>query len=230
MGIDLPSFRIKIGLFNLSIRRSRKRYIHTDSVGTTTMALFYLTIFAVLTTTHISLSQPSYHTPQYIDTATSNSSTIYSYFSYLDLLDLESILQYNQIPLFKVTPQTIDYQSALLFNKTTVPLYVNSITLIENPLFLRFIGNKATHSYNGNVSKTERKQPKYPCIICDKSVTARSKAVSCDSCQKWTHVNCTSSLSLEQYNTLQESQTEFDFLCYKCSLGTLPFDGEHSLD
>ena len=50
------------------------------------------------------------------------------------------------------------------------------VTYFDDPILVQFIGNKAAHLYNGNVSKSNRK-PKYPCKTCNKAVTSRSKAV-----------------------------------------------------
>ena len=94
---------------------------------------------------------------------------------------------------------------------------------------MQFIGNKAAHLYNGNVSKTDRK-PKYPCTTCNKAVTTRSKAVSCDICEKWTHVQCTNSLSLDKYDALVLEKATFDYTCNLCIQNSLPFAHETVLD
>ncbi len=64
---------------------------------------------------------------------------------------------------------------------------------------------------------------KFPCTICSKSVTARSKAVSCDMCEEWTHVKCTKEISVQSYDEIVENDYELSFVCSKCSFLNLPF-------
>ena len=60
------------------------------------------------------------------------------------------------------------------------------------------------HSHPGPTpSSASGKKPRrvsYPCTVCDKGVTKASKAVSCDACNRWTHVKCSASISLSKYN------------------------------
>lgn len=37
---------------------------------------------------------------------------------------------------------------------------------------------------------TVSRAPRYPCLICAKDVRTNSKAVACESCDKWTHIKC----------------------------------------
>ena len=166
MGIDLPSYRIKIGLFNLSTRNFCISNIHSNAVDTITMALFLVTFLAVLTTTHISLSQPSDHKIQHTGFEHSSPRSTNDYASYIDLYQTQASRVFIHT-WFKEPIQLSHDETVPLLNQASVPTYVNSITSIETPVFLRFIGNKAAHVYNGNVSKTVRKS-KYPCTICKK--------------------------------------------------------------
>ena len=62
-----------------------------------------------------------------------------------------------------------------------------------------------------------KRTPSDPCVVCERGVIASSKAVSCDMCNKWTHIRCTSSVSKEQYDRLVNSQEHFSFVCVKCN-------------
>ena len=62
-----------------------------------------------------------------------------------------------------------------------------------------------------------------PCVHCDIGVPARSKAISCDSCDKWTHVRCSNTMTTGFYYDLCHSGAVFNFLCNKCSARTLTF-------
>ena len=63
----------------------------------------------------------------------------------------------------------------------------------------------------------------HPCVHCDIGVTARSKAISCDSCDQWTHGRCSKTMTTSFYDDLCHSGADFYFLCNKCSASTLPF-------
>ena len=69
---------------------------------------------------------------------------------------------------------------------------------------------------------TVKRTPKYPCTVCDKGVRSNSKAVSCDNCELWTHINCCHMDGCDS-NALQNSITDFSFLCNNCLQGQLPF-------
>ena len=62
---------------------------------------------------------------------------------------------------------------------------------------------------------------KNPCAICLKPVASRHKAVSCDSCNLWAHIKCTS-MSTEDYKALQ-TKDNFNFVCARCLQCELPF-------
>ena len=61
--------------------------------------------------------------------------------------------------------------------------------------------------------------------MCCKGVTKASKAVLCDSCDRWTHVRCTPLVSLQRYNQCVLDDAEIDFVCDNCSWSSLPFHG-----
>ena len=58
--------------------------------------------------------------------------------------------------------------------------------------------------------------PPYPCVVCSKGIRSNSKAISCDNCLEWTHVKCTNSISIKQYNQLCSNDSDFSFECNKC--------------
>lgn len=57
--------------------------------------------------------------------------------------------------------------------------------------------------------------PKYPCQICDRAVTWKQRAVACDDCLQWYHVNCMH-MSTPTYNDLGNSNVSWH--CLKCGL------------
>nr|XP_054763097.1 uncharacterized protein LOC129269612 [Lytechinus pictus] len=57
--------------------------------------------------------------------------------------------------------------------------------------------------------------PKHPCQICDRAVTWKHRAVSCDDCLQWYHVDCMH-LSSAVYNVLGNSNVSWH--CVKCGL------------
>ena len=64
--------------------------------------------------------------------------------------------------------------------------------------------------------------PKYPCTRCDKGVTARSKAISCDSCDRWTHVKCSNMISVAKYDEIVKNDEDFNYVCNTCIQDELP--------
>ena len=70
----------------------------------------------------------------------------------------------------------------------------------------------------------------FPCTVCDGGVTKASKAVSCDICERWTHVRCSPSLSLAAYDRCVKGEGELAFVCDQCSFSSLPFAGELLVD
>ena len=65
---------------------------------------------------------------------------------------------------------------------------------------------------------------RFPCTKCQKAVTARSKAVSCDGCQEWTHIKCTGSISSTMYDHAVNTDSELMFTCEACNFSELPSD------
>ena len=64
---------------------------------------------------------------------------------------------------------------------------------------------------------------RHSCTRCGKGVTGRSRALSCDNCDQWTHLLCARSMTSTLYQELCNSGENFDFLCNRCSIGNLPF-------
>ena len=58
----------------------------------------------------------------------------------------------------------------------------------------------------------------FPCTSCQKGVRSTSKAIECDLCLQWTHLACTSDISLDKYN----SSDKIPFVCNQCALIDLP--------
>ena len=63
--------------------------------------------------------------------------------------------------------------------------------------------------------------PKYPCTVCGVGVRSNSKAISCDECGGWTHINrC--DVSLVVYNDSVKYVTPLSHICDTCLIGELP--------
>lgn len=70
-----------------------------------------------------------------------------------------------------------------------------------------------------------KRTPKHPCVQCGRGVTSRSKAVDCDKCERWTHINCTHGLiTNDKYKQLIDDC--FSYICSECSIKSLPFANE----
>ena len=91
-----------------------------------------------------------------------------------------------------------------------------------------FSGDEDGHDRSPAAPKTgggkRPRRVKHPCCNCGRGVTAAIKAVSCDICERWTHLRCTGGqVTLDRYNHYVEIKADFSFLCDSCSLSTLPF-------
>ena len=85
---------------------------------------------------------------------------------------------------------------------------VNSITTFK----------KRRREHESRPPESKRKYtPKNPCSRCNKGITSRSRAISCDSCGQWTHNRCASVFSDETYDELCNSGYHFTFVCQRCS-------------
>ena len=60
-------------------------------------------------------------------------------------------------------------------------------------------------------------EPMYPCIVCDMEVKDGCRAVTCDECKEWIHVDCTGQITPDEYDELVRENIEFDFKCDICS-------------
>ena len=56
-------------------------------------------------------------------------------------------------------------------------------------------------------------KPKYPCAMCEKATKWGQRAVCCDQCDVWYHVDCMG-MTTENYEALQDS--EVSWICAKC--------------
>ena len=65
----------------------------------------------------------------------------------------------------------------------------------------------------GNIKP--KRNIKYPCGICCKSVKSNQKAIQCDSCDQWIHIVCNNTTN-EQYEQLK---TQDDlWVCILCNI------------
>ena len=63
---------------------------------------------------------------------------------------------------------------------------------------------------------------KFPCSICQKNVRGNAKAVCCDLCDQWVHINC-NFITPKIYDELMDPENNDSFYCNKCINKELPF-------
>ena len=91
------------------------------------------------------------------------------------------------------------------------------------------MGGRAPSSHTAPESK-RKYTPTNPSSRCGKGVTARSRAVSCDSCGQWTHNRCANVFSKETYDELCNSGDQCNVMCQRCSFYPLPFTNDTTDD
>ena len=62
-----------------------------------------------------------------------------------------------------------------------------------------------------------RKEPKFPCPVCNKNVNTNHHAICCDICGKWVHIKC-NQLNEKDYKNFQNDPNKdvTVFYCIKC--------------
>ena len=68
-----------------------------------------------------------------------------------------------------------------------------------------------------NLNPPPTRNIKWPCIICNRPVQANQKAIECDTCQKWCHLNCDGRSTPEDYENFQ-NDPNFEWQCLYCTL------------
>ena len=66
--------------------------------------------------------------------------------------------------------------------------------------------------------------------MCTKGVVSRSKAIDCDVCEKWTHVRCSKSISILEYDIAVANNGTLNYICDGCAMSQLPFDNQEEQD
>ena len=61
-----------------------------------------------------------------------------------------------------------------------------------------------------NLNPQPTRNIKWPCIICNRPVQNNQKALECDSCHKWCHLNCDGRVTLEDYKFYEDNQNNPD--------------------
>ncbi|CAG2211418.1 unnamed protein product [Mytilus edulis] len=86
------------------------------------------------------------------------------------------------------------------------------------------------HYNTGPPKKNSKNQPKYPCTNCKKGVIATSKSISCDLCEQWSHVRCTKTITIKQYEEYVKNSTNFSYICGNCSLQHLSSNNDDHIN
>ena len=78
---------------------------------------------------------------------------------------------------------------------------------------------RANHQDPASTQRLSRDEPwpftpKYPCMVCTRAVKWGERALACDNCDKWCHLNCMVMTSAE-YNHLVNSSTSW--ICSSCN-------------
>ena len=64
----------------------------------------------------------------------------------------------------------------------------------------------------------EDPHPRYPCGTCGKNISARIKAIKCDSCGYWNHIRCDGITPYDYDKMLKLPQTEREKIIHLCKI------------
>ena len=76
---------------------------------------------------------------------------------------------------------------------------------------------KARSDLNCNIPATAKRNIKYPCGTCHKSVNKNQKAIECSTCLNWIHWKC-NGLSLKEYECLVQEDDNVPWQCILCDI------------
>lgn len=74
--------------------------------------------------------------------------------------------------------------------------------------------NKHGSADSGDVEDDKPDDGIYYCVVC-KKVTKVQKAVECELCQKWCHINC-DNMPIQIYNYMRDSSQQVTWYCIYC--------------
>ena len=60
----------------------------------------------------------------------------------------------------------------------------------------------------------------FPCLVCNRTVAKKHRAVQCDLCDSWVHIAC-NNLNLYTYRKLQKDKSPWYWMC--CFQKELPY-------
>ena len=232
MPIDYMQFRITTGLFTPTEKKKRRK-CNSQCISNTTMALFYTISCAILCVSFLATSQPSDHS----DIPIVKNTGKYTSIAINTSVNAFILPNGNLTSSYHIVSNT-DNMYSIEINADNTAFSIESIhalprTLISTRLFSsdHTIGNKAAYTYNGNINKQSSKcKPRFPCVACCLEVKGSHKAISCDICESWTHVKCTSIITATQYDRLLSTNEHFSYTCNACSSEAMPFSNAENIN
>ena len=71
-----------------------------------------------------------------------------------------------------------------------------------------------------NLNPEPIRKIKWPCIICNRPVQNNQKALECDTCHKWCHLNWDGRVTAQEYEFYENNQNNHEVLwhCLYCTL------------
>lgn len=114
--------------------------------------------------------------------------------------------------------------------RSPVSIHYRINTSSRNFLLLCIILSGDVHPDPGPNQSRKQKTPKNPCTVCSRGVVSRSKAIDCDECQKWTHVKCCHSITIDMYDKAVAQELQLNFVCNCCLAAKLPGFPDDDLD
>jgi hypothetical protein len=116
---------------------------------------------------------------------------------------------------FKHFPSVMNLLSHNKYKSQSIGLHTSRHPMKLTMAYISFLVMMQAGDLHPNPGPRTYK-PKFPCVLCDKAAKWGQRAISCDDCNEWYHVECMN-MSTIAYNIISESN-QITWICCQCGI------------